>query len=96
MKKIFLIFGVIFLLASTSYATDGDISGSKADILDSSAIRISNIVVYGLPGTYWADFVWNPDTLSFELQNYGGETKPSGSTWTMDNYISDGSVRRFT
>jgi hypothetical protein len=76
MKKVTIILGILFLLSNASFAEiTGDISDSTVEILGSDSIKISDISVTGLPGTYWAEFQWNSSKLVFELINYGqGET----------------------
>jgi hypothetical protein len=63
------------LLSNASFAEiTGDISGSTLEILDSDSIKIYDISVTGLPGTFWAEFQWNSSNLAFELINYGQGT----------------------
>jgi hypothetical protein len=74
MKRTVFIISVFLLLASfgKSFAVDVppapiqiDISNSTFEKVDSQQFRIRDLAAPGHPGTYWVNFLWNPNNLIF-------------------------------
>jgi hypothetical protein len=85
MKKIF--FFILVLLTSfieKPFAIDVppppieiDISNSNFEVIDSTQFRVRQLTAPDYSGTYWVDFLWNPEQLLFEPTNVGEETSAS-------------------
>jgi hypothetical protein len=85
LKNIFIC--LIFLLAlnGNSHALDVppppieiDISNSNFEKIDSTQFRIRQLTAPDYPGSYWVDFLWNPNLLHFEPTNVEKETNSFG------------------
>jgi hypothetical protein len=85
--KQILFISLIFTLSFTiiSFAIDVppppidiDISNSSFEKVDSTSFRVRQLIAPDYPGTYWVDFLWNPDLLNFEPTNVGEETNSYG------------------
>ena len=48
-----------------------DIQNVNAEIHIPDSFTLRNILVPGYEDTYWGEFEWNPDRLSFDLENAG-------------------------
>ncbi|MHA2055368.1 MAG: hypothetical protein ACW99F_17450 [Candidatus Hodarchaeales archaeon] len=57
---------------------DIDISNSNFEVIDSTQFRIRQLIASDYPDSYWVDFLWNADQLSFEPTNVGEETSTHG------------------
>jgi acyl-CoA-binding protein len=73
MKRLAVILTALLVLSSPAFALDGSILDSQATITGEKTVKITNITVDGLPGTYWAEFAWDSQLLAFKLLNYGAE-----------------------
>jgi hypothetical protein len=86
MKPMFFISLIITLsFIGNSYAIDVppppidiDISNSSFEKINSKSFKVRQLIAPDYPGTYWVDFLWNPDLLNFEPTNVGEETTPYG------------------
>lgn len=66
---------VILLLVGATYGeVPIDVSGSRCEGKSTDTVRIRNIVVPGLPGTVWADFLWDRDALILQPAAAGQES----------------------
>jgi hypothetical protein len=50
---------------------DVDISNSSFEKIDSTQFRRRQLIAPDYQGSYWVDFLWNPDLLNFEPANVG-------------------------
>jgi hypothetical protein len=57
---------------------DIDISNSSFEKIDSTQFRIRQLIAPDYSGSYWVDFLWNPDLLNFEPTNVDEETSTYG------------------
>jgi hypothetical protein len=57
---------------------DIDISNSSFKKIDSSKFRVRQLIAPDYSGSYWVDFLWNPDQLHFEPTSVGEETSTYG------------------
>jgi acyl-CoA-binding protein len=73
MKRLAVILTALFVLSSPAFALDGSILDSQVMITGEKTVKITNITIDGLPGTYWAEFTWDSQLLAFKLLNYGAE-----------------------
>jgi len=48
-----------------------DIQKVNAEISAPDSFTLRNILVPGYEDTYWGEFKWNPNRLSFDLENAG-------------------------
>jgi hypothetical protein len=101
MKKVLVAIFVLSLSVSVAYA-DGltiDVSGSYAEMQSSGVMRTRNVTAPGIPGQYWIDFQWNPESLMFVPIAAGEDILPpsskiSGTYILKDFYVlySNGTV----
>ncbi|MEW6002712.1 MAG: hypothetical protein AB1638_08725 [Nitrospirota bacterium] len=93
MKKNMIVFVLsiffIFFSASLSCSADYiDLSESTVEITSPTTIQIRNIEVLGYSGRYWADFQWDPESLSFVLLRSGEDTGIPEGEWTISYHYS--------
>jgi hypothetical protein len=86
MKSIFIsvLTVVVLAFAGSSFAIDVppppidiDISNSYFEKIDSTSFRVRQLIAPDYPGSYWVDFLWNPDQLLFEPTNVDAEASAS-------------------
>ncbi len=71
MNKIFKLLIILACISFNVHAdTSIDMTGATVEIIDSRTIKASNIDVIGI-GKFWAEFKWNPSSLSFDVENFG-------------------------
>jgi hypothetical protein len=80
-RTLFVTLIILIIYAGSSLAIDVppppidiDISNSSFEKVDSTGFRIRQLIAPDYPGTYWVDFLWNPDLLNFEPTNVKKET----------------------
>lgn len=77
MKKhvisLLVLFSVVFAQCYSSAQIYVDVSGSQIDVLGSDKIRVHQVIINGISGTYWADFMWDPHGLKFVPTVQGSE-----------------------
>jgi acyl-CoA-binding protein len=78
-------------LTFTANAIDGSIINSQATITGEKKIKITNIIIFGLPGAYWGEFTWDSQLLAFKLLNYGATWREVriDADYDMDNIIDE-------
>jgi uncharacterized membrane protein len=63
---IVLLVALLWLMAPSFVSAELqiDISGSQYETKSSDTVRIRNFTIPGMPDKYWADFQWNPYTMT--------------------------------
>ncbi len=93
MKKFFCFFVFfLFVLSSTSYALDVDLTGATVEIKDAKSLTVHNVTVTGVAGKYWADLTWDPVKMVLVPVAYGQEAAPIGHTYSFvyaESYAGD-------
>jgi hypothetical protein len=70
--------GISFAIDVPSPPIDIDISNSSFENIDSTQFRIRQLTAPDYSGSYWVDFLWNADQLTFEPTNVGEEVSSYG------------------
>ena len=65
-----------------------DISGSQYQTQSSDTVRIRNFTIPGMPDKYWADFQWNPYTLSFIPISAGVDSATVKASFVYEDFAS--------
>lgn len=81
-----------FVASPAAPAVDIDLSGASMIALDVNTIKASHVAIFGVPGTYWANLRWSPQSLSFVVVDYGAEPLPAGVTWSFNVVDIGGAV----
>ncbi len=92
---ILLVLGVILLAMPYAASASGDVinlSNSRPTITSATTFQIRGISVEGWPGLYWADFEWDPATLSFVLVRSGEDGSTPLGTWKITYMYSFTSI----
>ena len=91
MKKNVLLFmlGIfLMLLPCISSAENIDMTDSTISITGPTTIQIRNMAVEGYSGTYWAEFIWDPGTLSFKLVEADVDAAAPTPGWNIEYNFS--------
>ena len=92
---ILLVLGVVLLVMPYAASANGDsidLSNSRPTITSATTFQIRGITVTGWPGLYWADFKWDPATLSFVLVRSGEDGSTPTGTWKITYMYSFTSI----
>ncbi len=78
------IFILILCNSSIAFSEDSiqiDLSSSNLSVISSDTIRINNVKIPGVEGTYWATFRWNPCTYKFDIVDVGVSSVNFTGSW---------------
>ncbi len=84
-KLLMLVISILILFNSSIVLSEDsipiDLSSSNLSVIYSDTIKIDNLKIPGIEGTYWATFRWNPYTYKFDVIDVGLSTVNFAGSW---------------
>lgn len=89
-KLLMVIISVLISFNSSMVFSDDtvpiDLSSGNVTVISSETIRVDNVRIPGIEGTYWAIFRWNGYTLGFDIIDAGVGGDDISGSWSGTGY----------